>query len=208
MVNLQKIIPLKRNQKITKMNFIFIFFVAVLAIAALVLIGIYNGLIRRRNEVDNAFGGMDTQLKKRYDLIPNLVASVKEYAKHEKELLNQITELRASALKPGLSVNEKIALDNQLSGAIKNMLISVENYPELKASENFLFLQRSLNEVESQISASRRTFNAVVTDYNNGIQVFPNNLIANTMGMKPKNVFEIQQTERENVNVGNLFNGN
>lgn len=190
------------------MNFILVFFVAILAIVALVIIGIYNGLIKRRNEVDNAFGGMDVQLKKRYDLIPNLVASVKEYAKHEKELLNQITELRASVLKPGLSVNEKIALDNQLSGALKNMLISVENYPELKASENFIFLQRSLNEVESQISASRRTFNAVVTDYNNGIQIFPNSLIAGMMSMKTKEVFTVPQAERENVDVSKMFNQN
>ncbi|MFV0593476.1 MAG: LemA family protein [Draconibacterium sp.] len=187
------------------MNSTLIILLVVLVIVAFVFISIYNGLIRRRNEVDNAFGGMDVQLKKRYDLIPNLVASVKEYAKHEKELLNKITELRASALKPGLSVNEKIALDNEISGAIKNMLISVENYPELKANENFIFLQRSLNEVESQISAARRTFNAVVTEYNNGIQVFPNNIFAGMMGMTRKEVFVIPQAERENIDVGKMF---
>jgi len=188
------------------MNSTLLILLAILVIVALIFISMYNGLIRRRNEVDNAFGGMDVQLKKRYDLIPNLVASVKEYAKHEKELLNKITELRASALKPDLSVNEKISLDNQISGAIKSMLISVENYPELKANENFIFLQRSLNEVESQISAARRTFNAVVTDYNNGIQVFPNSIIAGMMGMKRKEVFVIQQAERENVDVSKMFN--
>ncbi len=187
------------------MNTTLLILIAALVILSLIFIGIYNGLIRRRNEVDNAFGGMDVQLKKRYDLIPNLVASVKEYAKHEKELLNRITELRASALKPDLSVDEKISLDNQISGAIKNMLISVENYPELKANENFIFLQRSLNEVESQISAARRTFNAVITDYNNGIQVFPNSIIAGMMGMKRKEVFVISEAERENVDVSKMF---
>jgi LemA protein len=180
--------------------------ILILVVIAIVFIGMYNGLIRRRNEVDNAFGGMDVQLKKRYDLIPNLVASVKQYAKHEKEVLTNLTELRASALQPDLSLNEKISLDNKISGAIKSMLISVENYPDLKANENFLQLQRSLNEVESQISAARRTFNAVVTDYNNGIQVFPNSIVAGMMGMKKKEVFVIPQTERENVDVNKLFN--
>lgn len=188
------------------MNSTFLVLILVLVVIAIIFIGIYNGLIRRRNEVDNAFGGMDVQLKKRYDLIPNLVASVKQYAKHEKEVLTNLTELRASALKPDLSLNEKISLDNKISGEIRNMLISVENYPELKANENFIQLQRSLNEVESQISAARRTFNAVVTDYNNGIQVFPNSIVAGMMGLKKKEVFVIPQAERENVDVNKMFN--
>jgi LemA protein len=165
----------------------------------------YNGLIRRRNEVDNAFGGMDVQLKKRYDLIPNLVATVKQYAAHEKELLTQVTEMRAKATGGKLSADEQVALDNQISAGMKSIMVAVENYPELKASDNFINLQRTLNEVESQISAARRTYNAVITDYNNGIQTFPQSIIAGMMKMTRKEVFVIPETERQNVDVKNLF---
>ncbi|HSH51856.1 MAG TPA: LemA family protein [Bacteroidales bacterium] len=170
------------------------------------IISMYNGLIRRRNEVDNAFGGMDVQLKKRYDLIPNLVATVKQYANHEKSLLENITELRAKATSGKLSNDEKVALDNQISQDVKGIMVAVENYPDLKASENFINLQRTMNEVESQISAPRRTYNAVITDYNNGIQTFPQSIIASTMHLQRKEVFMIIEAERQNVNVNNLFN--
>ncbi len=177
----------------------------VLAAIALIAIMVYNGLIRKKNEVDNAFGGIDVQLKKRYDLIPNLVATVQQYASHEKELLEKITQLRAKAVGGNLSNDEKVDLDNQISGALRNIMVSVENYPDLKASENFLNLQRSLNEVESQISAARRAYNAAVTDFNNGIETFPGNLMAGMMGLSRKQVFEIPETERQNVNVKDLF---
>lgn len=170
------------------------------------IISMYNGLVRRRNEVENAFGGMDVQLKKRYDLIPNLVASVKQYANHEKSLLENITELRSKATSGKLSSDEKVALDNQISESFKGIMVAVENYPDLKASDNFINLQRTMNEVESQISAARRTYNAVITDYNNGIQTFPRNIIAGMMHLKDKEVFVIVETERQNVNVNNLFN--
>ncbi len=168
-------------------------------------IGMYNSLIRKRNEVENAFGGMDIQLKKRYDLIPNLVSTVKQYASHEKELLTQVTEMRAKATNSNLSNDEKVALDNKISAGMHKIMVAVENYPDLKANENFMDLQRTLNEVESQISAARRTYNAVVTDFNNSIQVFPNNVIANIMNFTKKEIFEIVETERQNVNVANLF---
>lgn len=177
----------------------------VLAAIALIAIMVYNGLIRKKNEVDNAFGGIDVQLKKRYDLIPNLVATVQQYASQEKELLEKITQLRAKAVGGNLSNDEKVDLDNQISGALRNIMVSVENYPDLKASENFLNLQRSLNEVESQISAARRAYNAAVTDFNNGIETFPGNLMAGMMGLSRKQVFEIPETERQNVNVKDLF---
>lgn len=177
----------------------------VLAAIALIAIMVYNGLIRKKNEVDNAFGGIDVQLKKRYDLIPNLVATVQQYASHEKELLEKITQLRAKAIGGNLSNDEKVDLDNQISGALRNIMVSVENYPDLKASENFLNLQRSLNEVESQISAARRAYNAAVTDFNNGIETFPGNLMAGMMGLSRKQVFEIPEAERQNVNVKDLF---
>ena len=179
--------------------------ISVIVIIAIILISIYNGLIRRRNEVDNAFGGMDVQLKKRYDLIPNLISSVKQYVKHEQETLNNLTNLRTSALNSNLSMNEKVDIDNKISDGIKSIILAVENYPDLKASENFIHLQKSLNEIESQISAARRTFNAVVTDYNNGIQVFPNSIVANMMNMEIKAVFVIPQVERENIDISKIF---
>jgi LemA protein len=182
-----------------------IIIIAVVVLLFITITAIYNGLIRRRNEVDNAFGGMDVQLKKRYDLIPNIVATVKQYAAHEKELLTSITEMRAKAASGNLSPDEKVALDNQISAGMKNIMVAVENYPDLKASENFMNLQRTLNEVESQISAARRTYNAVITDYNNGIQTFPQSIIAGRMKMTRKQVFVIPETERQNVAVNSLF---
>ena len=168
-------------------------------------ISINNNLIRKTNEVDNAFGGVDVQLKKRYDLIPNLVAAVKEYASHEKELLSNITNLRAQATSGNLSAEEKVTLDNQISGAMSGIMVAVEAYPDLKASENFVNLQRNLNEVESQISAARRTYNAAVVDYNNGFETFPGSLFQGKLNYAKKLVFEIPAQQRENVDVGNLF---
>lgn len=172
----------------------------------LIFVGMYNTLVRKRNEVDNAFGGMDVQVKKRYDLIPNLVATVQQYASHEKKLLTKVTEMRAKATSGNVSNEEKVALDNQISAGMKSIMVAVENYPDLKANENFMNLQRTLNEVESQISAARRTYNAVITDYNNAIQVFPKSIIAGMMSLKRKEVFVIPETERQNVDVKNLFN--
>lgn len=182
------------------------FLLLIVLLIGLFAILLYNGLIRKKNEVDNAFGGIDVQLKKRYDVIPNLVATVQQYATHEKELLQKVTELRTQALSGNLSNNEKVVLDNEMSGALRNLMVSVENYPNLKANENFLNLQRNLNEVESQISAARRAYNAAVTNFNNGIETFPGNLMAGMMGLSRKVVFEIPDTERENVNVKDLFN--
>ncbi len=182
--------------------FLFLTFIAIISILAF---SIYNGLIRRRNEVDNAFGGISVQLKKRYDLIPNIVSSVKEYVKHEQEILNNLTKLRASALNPNISSSDQVDLDNKISSGIRKVMISVENYPDLKANENFIHLQKSLNEVESQISAARRAFNATVTNYNNGIQVFPNSIIANMMKMAKKEVFTIPNEQKVNVDISKMF---
>ena len=166
----------------------------------------YNSLINKKNQVENAFGGMDAQLKKRYDLIPNLVSSVQTYMKHEADTLTQITDLRTKALSGDISDDQKVDLDNMITSKLGGIMVAVENYPDLKASENFNQLQRSLNEVEEQISASRRAYNATVTSYNNSVEMFPTNIIAGMMNMKHKNVFEIPDSERENVDVGELFN--
>jgi LemA protein len=174
-------------------------------ICLLVVISVYNNLTNKKNQVSNAFGTIDVQLKNRYDLIPNLVASVQQYTTHEKELLTKITELRAKALKQDITPEDRVSLDNQISTALSGLMVSVENYPDLKASQNFIDLQHSLNEVESQIAAARRAYNAAVTAYNNAIEMFPGNLMAGMMLLKSKQVFMATETERGNVNVNNLF---
>lgn len=177
----------------------------VIAVVVLAIILMYNSLVRSKNEVENAFGGMDVQLKKRYDLIPNLVSTVKEYASHEKELIERVTQLRAKVTNEQLSNDEKVALDNEISQTLGGIMVAVENYPDLKANENFLNLQRTLNEVESQISASRRAYNAAVTDYNNAVETFPKNVLASMMNYNRKEVFVIPDIERQNVDVSKLF---
>lgn len=178
----------------------------ILLFIGLILVLMYNSLVGKKNQVENAFAGMDVQLKKRYDLIPNLVSTVKQYMTHEAETLTKVTEMRARATSGGLSNDEKVSLDNQITKSIGGIMVAVENYPDLKANENFNQLQRTLNEVEEQISASRRSYNASVTDYNDAIEMFPSNIMANMMNYKRKEVFEIQEIERQNVNVANLFN--
>lgn len=181
--------------------------IAIVAAVLLILIfiGMYNGLIASKNRVENAFGGMDVQLKKRYDLIPNLVATVKQYAKHEKELLENVTGLRAKAVEGNLSNDEKVQLDNQISASLRSIVVAVESYPDLKASENFINLQKTMNEIESQISAARRSYNAAVTEFNTAIETFPRSIVAGMMKLKRREVFVIPEQERQNVNVAKLF---
>ena len=174
--------------------------------AVLIVAIMYNGLINKKNQVENVFAGMDVQLKKRYDLIPNLISTVKTYMKHEKDTLLKITELRAKAMEEGKSNEEKNELANSISKVLGNLKVAVENYPELKASENFIMLQESLNDVEEQISAARRYYNTAITSYNNAIEMFPTNILAKMMSMESKQVFNTIQSERENINAGDLFN--
>ncbi len=179
-----------------------------LIVAGLILLSIvfmYNTLISKKNQVENIFAGLDAILKKRYDLLPNLVASVKEYMVHERITLEKITELRTKALGGNLDNATKIALEKQLSSMLGNLMVAVENYPTLKANENFLHLQGTLNELEEQISAARRAYNQSVTDYNNAIEMFPTNFMANLMKLERKEVFSVPSSERANVDVKNLF---
>ena len=171
----------------------------IIAVIAVIFIAIYNSLVRKRNGTENAFGAIDVMLKKRYDLIPNLVATVKQYAEHE-----QITEMRNKSY-ASFSSQEKENLDSAFSQACTHFFAIAENYPQLKASENFEQLQRALNETEEQLSAARRTFNACVTDYNNAVQTFPSNLLAGMFGFTRKNVFSISEQERAVPNVNNLL---
>ncbi|ACM93312.1 LemA protein [Nautilia profundicola AmH] len=176
----------------------------VAGIIVLVLILMYNSLVSKKNQVENIFGTIDVLLKKRRDLIPNLVESVKAYMKHEKDILEKITELRSRAEKSS-DENEKMNYENQISSLLGKILVNVENYPELKANENVMHLQMTLTEIEEQISAARRAYNQAVTDYNNAIEMIPTNFMAKFMGYQRKNVFEISESERENIDVGDLF---
>lgn len=182
-----------------------VFILIVIAVLLLVLIGMYNGLVSKRNNTENAFASIDVMLKKRYDLIPNLVATVKQYATHEYNTFSKITELRTKQFSQ-LTVEEKTQLDKELSNVGRQFLLIAENYPDLKASDNFEQLQHSLNEVEEQLSAARRTYNAVITDYNNSVETFPSNIIAGMFGFKRKMVFDIPEAEKQNVDVKSLFN--
>ena len=175
------------------------------AVFALMIISLYNSLINKKNRVENAFAGIDVQLTKRYDLIPNLVSTVQKYMKHERETLTEITAMRARAVSGNLSDNEKVALDNQISTALSGIMIAVENYPDLKASQNFLQLQASLNEIEEQLSAARRAFNAMVTEYNNSVQMFPSNIMASYMNLEERNWFEAPEVKKGDINVKELF---
>lgn len=171
----------------------------------LLLILMFNSLISKKNQVENAFSSVDVMLKKRFDLIPNLVSTVKAYMKHEQETLMKLTELRAKAISGDVGSDEKVDLSNQISSAVRGIMVAVENYPDLKASDNFLQLQGTWNETEEQISASRRFFNSAVTDYNNAVEMFPSNMIAGMMGYKRKQVFETPEIERQNISAKQLF---
>jgi len=157
----------------------------------LVFIITYNRLIQKKNAIDNAYFSMDVMLRKRYDLIPQLVEIVKSYMSHEKNVLLQLTELRQKVLVGNLNTNEKVELDNKINTTLQNVFASFENYPQLKASENFLKLQGAINETEEQLAASRRFYNAAVNDYHNGIEMFPSSLLASWMGLKHKTFFSI-----------------
>ncbi|MDL0088227.1 LemA family protein [Campylobacter gastrosuis] len=163
----------------------------------------YNSLISKQNDVKNIRSSVDVWLKKRYDLIPNLVLSVKEYMVFEKETLSKITELRSLAM--SAKNGESFELNSEISSLLNGIKVAFENYPELKANENFLHLQKSLNEIEEQLSAARRAYNASVMIYNNYTQMLPSGLIANLFNFKKESFFEILSNERENPNVKDLF---
>ena len=174
-------------------------------VVILVVVFLYNSLIAKKNQVTNVFGTIDALLKKRYDLLPKLISTVKAYMEHEKSLLTEITEMRAKAVSGRLSDDEQVDLDNKLSKMLGGIMVAVENYPDLKANQNFLQLQRAMNEIEEQISAARRAYNAAVTAYNNAVEMFPTNVAASMMRYKLKKVFEISEEQREDVDAEKLF---
>lgn len=178
----------------------------IIIIGLLVGISFYNGLISKRNQVTNAFSAIDVMLKKRYDLLPNLVETVKQYMSYEESTLTKITSLRTRAASGQLSDAEKIDLDKQIGSAVSGMMLTVENYPDLKANQNFINLQTTWTESEEQIAAARRNYNSSVTAYNNGIMMFPGNMFAGMLGYQTVAVIENTAEERKNMSAKDLFN--
>lgn len=152
----------------------------------------YNSLVRLRNNRENAFANIDVQLKQRHDLIPQLVATVKGYATHEREVLQRVTEARTAAMSAS-GINEKIAAENALSSALAGLKVSLEAYPELKANQNFLQLQTEIADVENKLAAVRRFFNSATRELNNAVETFPSNILAGMFGFTRQPMFEIPQ---------------
>ena len=168
--------------------------VAVVVIFVLYFISIYNTLIARRNQVREAWATVDTQLKRRYDLIPNLIETVRGAAKHEKETLAELTQARTMAMEQGGVASADA--QNKISQTLKSLFAVAENYPELKANQNFLELQRELADTETKIQATRQFYNSVVMGLNTQIEQFPSNLVANMFNIQPEKMFEIDETEK------------
>jgi len=173
--------------------------VAVVAVILIVwFIAMYNGLVKLRNNRENAFANIDVQLKQRFDLVPQLVNTVKGYATHEKETLEKVTAARAAAMNAN-TVDEKVAADKALSGALAGLRVSLEAYPELKANQNFLQLQNELADIENKLSAARRFFNSTTREFNNACEVFPSNIVAGMFGFKRAPMYEATEG-RETLN--------
>ncbi len=172
-------------------------FIGIIFLVALVLYAIYayNSLVGARNQAENAWSQIDVQLKKRADLVPNLVETVKGYAKHEKTVFEEVTKARAALMQAG-TIAEKAKANNMLTGALKSLFAVAENYPTLKASENFKLLQEQLESIESKIAYARQFYNDAVLAYNNKIQMFPTNIFAGIFHFTKKDFFEIPESEK------------
>jgi LemA protein len=176
----------------------------IIAILVISFIGTYNGLVSRREEVDAAWSQIDVQLQRRYDLIPNLVATVKEYAAHEEEVFASVAEAR-SKLAGAASISEMAEADAELSSALSRLLAIAEAYPELKANQNFINLQDELAGTENRIATARRDYNQTARSYNTSIRRFPTNIIAGMFGFESVDYFEASEAGRETPDVGELF---
>lgn len=173
----------------------------IIAVIVLIVVFIYNSLQTEKNNVKNAWSQIDVHLQRRFDLIPNLIETVKGYMQHEEGVLTKVTDLRTSWTN-SQTVSEKAKLDNELSESLRSIMILSENYPDLKASQNFLSLQEELSNTESKISASRENYNVVVTKYNNKLETIPSNIVAALCGFKHEELFKVESEEvRKNVKV-------
>jgi len=173
-------------------------FVVIVVIVLFYLVSIYNGLVRFRNQVKNAWSQIDVQLKRRHDLIPNLIETVKGYMTHESETLQKITDARSRAMGAG-SVGDRAKAESELSGAMSQFYVVVENYPDLKANQNFLSLQEELTSTENKISFSRQSYNDQVLFYNNKTEMFPSNIVAGMFNFKAEEFFELEDKSEKEV---------
>lgn len=180
---------------------VLIIVLAIIVLIAIYFVACYNGFVKGKNSVKEAFATMDVYLKKRWDLIPNLVNTVKGYAKHEKQTLEQVIAMRNGNYSD-MSMEEKIQSGNKLTGAISKLFALAESYPDLKANQNFLDLSAQLRSIESDIANSRKYYNAVVKQFNNKVEMFPSNIVASMFNFKTYESFEVaDKSERENVQV-------
>jgi len=167
----------------------------IVVILVILAISLYNNLVKLRNNRDNAFANIDVQLKQRHDLVPQLVATVKGYADHEKEVFQRVTEARAAAM-GATSINDKVNAENALTSALSGLKVSLEAYPELKANQNFLQLQGEVADLENKLAAVRRFFNSATRELNNAVQTFPSNIFAKMFGFQKEPMFEVPQEDR------------
>lgn len=174
--------------------------IGVVVFALLYGVSLYNGFVKLATRVEEAWSDIDVQLKRRYDLIPNLINTVKGYAAHESGLFQKVTEARSQAMQAG-SVADHGAAENMLTGALKSLFAVAENYPDLKANTNFLELQRELSDTENKIQASRRFYNGTVMELNTKVDMFPSNIVANMFKFVKREFFEIEEGEKEPVKV-------
>ncbi|MCL2414494.1 MAG: LemA family protein [Bacteroidales bacterium] len=174
--------------------------IIVAVVLVLLLISLYNGLVRLRNNRENAFADIDVQLKLRSDLVPNLVSAVKGYASHESETLQRVVNARNQTV-AATSIDDKIVADNALTSALSGLRVTLEAYPDLKASQNFLHLQTELSDVENKLAAVRRFFNSATREYNNKVETFPANMIASMFGFKREVMYDLGVEQRATLEV-------
>ena len=175
-----------------------IIIIAVVVVIILAIIGMYNNLVKLRNNRENAFADIDVQLKQRFDLVPQLVATVKGYATHEKELLENITAARTAGVN-ATSIDDKIKADQQLTSALAGLKVQVEAYPDLKANQNFMQLQGELADIENKLAAVRRYFNSATRELNTAVKSFPSNIFAGMFGFHKEAMYEIEASQRAEV---------
>jgi LemA protein len=178
-----------------------------LVAVALVVILAFNSVVARKNEVKNALATIDAMLKKRFDLIPNLVAAAKESMKFETSTLEKVIQLRSQVGAGSLTPEKAAAIDRETGAALKSFFVQVEAYPDLKSTQSIVQMQNALQEIEDQLAAARRTYNAAVTNYNNSLEMFPTSMVASMMGLRSEELFHATETEKQNVNVAQLFKG-
>ena len=191
------------------MSVLHLILIAVLVVLLFIMYGMYVRIVQKKNNAKEAMSGIDVQLRKRYDLIPNILAIAAKFMEHEKGLMTEITELRtqaASIRSDADTIGKKIELDNALTSKMSQLMVNVENYPQLKSDQTMLQAMQTYSEVEEHIAAARRFYNSAVKDLNNSVEIFPSSLIAAMIGVRVCPFFETDDTARQPVNAGDYFN--